>query len=108
MTTLSFASEWVSRGMTQVFALKLGMDWFNATIHEGEYADSDYMSWLVQMQWFKRFSFLNSALLFKTNFQLSDDPIPVGKFSLGGASTVRGYRENHMTTDSGLLASAEW
>jgi hemolysin activation/secretion protein len=30
------------------------------------------------------------------------------KFAIGGADTVRGYRENQITTDGGVVASLEW
>ncbi len=119
VTELSFFQEWVSRSMTRVFTLrsdlKLGLNWFNATVHKElddtgrEYADSVYTTWLGQLQWFKQMEFLNSAFLFKTNLQFTNDPqLSSGKFSLGGHATVRGYRENYMTTDNGVLASLEW
>ena len=119
VTELSFSQEWVSRSMTQVLALrsdfKFGLDWFNATIHKGldnsgkEYADSKYITWLGQLQWFRRLEVLNSSLLFKTNLQLTNDPqLSSGKFSIGGNSTVIGYRENQMTTDNGVVSSLEW
>ena len=119
VTELSFFQEWVSRSMTQVLALrsdfKFGLDWFNATMHSGqdnsgkEYADSGYITWLGQLQWFKRLEFLNSAFLFKTDLQLTNEPqLSSGKFSIGGNSTVRGYRENQMTTDNGVVSSLEW
>lgn len=119
VTELSFFQEWVSRSMTQVLALrsdfKFGLDWFNATMHSGtdnlgkEYADSGYITWLGQLQWFRRLKFLNSAFLFKTDLQLTNEPqLSSGKFSIGGNSTVRGYRENQMTTDNGVVSSLEW
>ncbi len=40
---------------------------------------------------------------------VSDDPLlPVEKFAVGGARTVRGYRENQFVRDNGVVASLEW
>lgn len=47
--------------------------------------------------------------MLKSNVQLaSTSLLGVAKASLGGASTVRGYRENTISRDNGLLISAQW
>ena len=44
----------------------------------------------------------------RSQLQLSADPlIPTEQFSLGGAATVRGYRQDALLTDNGFSASAE-
>jgi hemolysin activation/secretion protein len=119
VTTFTFSQEYVAKDMSQVFAMnsdiKFGMDCLGASVYEGkdrtgnDYADSEYIVWLLQMQWFKRLSFVNSSLLFKTNFQISDRPLlSLEKFSIGGVSNVRGYRENFMTRDNSLVTTLEW
>jgi len=37
----------------------------------------------------------------------TDDLLPLEKLSIGGATTVRGYRENVITRDNGLISSLE-
>lgn len=37
----------------------------------------------------------------------SDDLLPVEKFAVGGVKTVRGYRENLLVRDNGLVASSQ-
>jgi hemolysin activation/secretion protein len=52
---------------------------------------------------------LNSHLLFRTDAQWSrEDLLPLEKISIGGSTTVRGYRENQLTGDNGVVASLEW
>ena len=40
--------------------------------------------------------------------QISADPLlSIERFAIGGRDTVRGYRENQLVRDSGVVASAE-
>jgi hemolysin activation/secretion protein len=44
----------------------------------------------------------------RSELQIAADPlIPTEQFSLGGANTVRGYRQDALLTDSGFSATAE-
>jgi hemolysin activation/secretion protein len=111
ITTLSCSQEWIKKSFTYVVAahsdLRLGQSWFDATVHDGEYADSNYISWQGQAQLFKRF-WEKESLLIKAGFQWTDDPLlSAEKFSIGGSSSVRGYRENQITADKGLTLSVE-
>ncbi len=112
ISVLRFSQEWVDRTLTQVIAARstfgFGLDMMDATINEGDVADGRFITWLGQFQWLRRISFLNSQLLFRTDLRFSNDPLlPMEKFSIGGASTVRGYRENQLTTDNGVISSFE-
>jgi len=112
VTVVRFFQEWLSRSSFQVFAIRSrfsrGVDAFDATINPSE-PDSRFFSWLLQFQWARRIKTLqDSKLIFKTNFQLSRDPLlPMEKFSVGGINTVRGYRENYLVRDNGLISSIE-
>jgi hemolysin activation/secretion protein len=78
--------------------------------HDGS-PDSRFFSWLGQFQWVERLNLfnLNSHLLFRTDAQWSrEDLLPLEKISIGGSTTVRGYRENQLTGDNGVVASLEW
>jgi len=118
-TQLSFFQEWVWRGATHALALRsdfrFGLNWLGATVYKEkddeamEYADSEYMTWFGQFQWFKRIKPFKSEFLLKTNIQLTNDSqLPSGAFSIGGSAMTRGYRENQMTVDNGIASSLEW
>ncbi len=47
-------------------------------------------------------------VIVRNDVQLAADPLlPLEKFNVGGAFTVRGYRENLLVRDNGLAASVE-
>lgn len=112
VTVIRLFQEWLSRTPSQVFAVQStfsrGIDALDATINPSE-PDSRFFSWLFQFQWARRIRALQEGqLIFKTNIQLSRDPLlPMEKFSVGGANTVRGYRENQFVRDNGLISSLE-
>ncbi len=112
ITVLRVFNEYVDRNLSRVFALRstvnFGLDAFDSTINENA-PDSRYVSWLGQFQWMQRLPVLNSKVIVGTDIQVSDDALlPSEKFSIGGMNTVRGYRENRMTTDGGLVGTLEW
>ena len=85
----------------------LGTDWLNATNNEGSLADSQFFSWQGQAQWARQLG-PDTLLLINTNTQLTVDPLlSLEQFSLGGAGSVRGYRQDQLLTDNGVFASAE-
>lgn len=112
VSVLRFSQEWVDRTLTQVLALRssfgFGLDMMGATINDSG-VDGEFITWLGQFQWLRRIGPLNSQILFRTDLRLSNDPLlPMEKFSIGGATTVRGYRENQLTTDNGVISAFEW
>ena len=123
ISVLRFIQDWLKRGPNQVLAARssfnLGIDAWDSTIHADNFSpDSHFYSWLGQFQWVKRLDdwvgFLDSKMLkdtqiiFRTDMQFAKEALlPLEKFSIGGASTVRGYRENFLTRDNGLIASLE-
>ena len=81
----------------------------DSTINDDGTPDSQFFTWLGQFQWVRRLETLDSQILFRTDLQWAEeDLLPLEKFSVGGASTVRGYRENALTRDNGLVVSLEW
>ena len=51
---------------------------------------------------------LKTEWIFRINGQLSKDSLgPVEKFAIGGSKSVRGYRENLLVRDSGIVASSQ-
>ena len=110
LTVLRLRSDWVDRGENQVIAIRntlsWGLDAFEAT-DTGTEPDGEFFAWLGQLQWARRFKD-NQQLLFRTDVQLASDALlPLEQFAVGGASSVRGYRENQLVRDNGWISSIE-
>jgi len=113
---LRFYQEWVRRDLKQVFsarsAFNFGLNLSDTTAYDDAYPDGHFAAWLGQFQWLQCMKIKrlpDSLMLMRLNLQLSDDPLlPMEKFVIGGSSSVRGYKENLMTTDNGIVGSLEW
>jgi hemolysin activation/secretion protein len=112
VTVLRFAQEWQYRSKVQVFALRSQFSWgmnaLGSTINDNG-TDGRFVNWLLQVQWARLFEQLNNTqLIFRTDVQLSKDPLlAMEKFSMGGATTVRGYRESLIVRDQAVVSSLE-
>ncbi len=111
VSALRFFQEWTSRTATSVFAARsqfsLGTGWFDATVNS-QPPDSRFFSWRGQAQYVRRLP-INSLLVVRTDAQLAPRTlVPLEQFGLGGFRSVRGYRQDTLLTDNGILASAEW
>ena len=109
---LRFSQELVLRSMRQVIAMhssfNFGLDLLNASVQDQD-PDGKFFTWLGQFQWIYRITWLESQLFLRANLQISNDGLlPVEKFAIGGSNTVRGFRENQITTDNGMTTSLEW
>ncbi len=110
VSALRFAQEWTKQMPQQVLALRsqfnLGLDLFGSTVNPSG-PDSRFFSWQGQAQWVRLLA-PDTILLLRGEAQLASDPlVPLEQFGLGGRRTVRGYRQDLLLTDNGLLASAE-
>lgn len=110
VSALRFFQEWTQRDSSQVIALRsqfnVGVDVLDATINESG-PDSRFFSWRGQGQWVRSLG-TDSLLLVRGGLQLATDPLlTLEQFELGGQSTVRGYRQNQLLTDNGVLGSIE-
>lgn len=110
ISALRFFQEYTTRDAKQVFALRsqfsLGVDVFNATINEDQ-PDSSFFAWRGQAQYLRLLT-KDITLLLRSDLQVSDRSlVPVEQFSLGGAFSVRGYRQDILLGDNGLFNSAE-
>lgn len=113
ITVARFTQDWLYRSRVEVIAARssfnFGLNALDSTINNDGTPDSKFFSWLGQFQWVKRLSLLDSQLLFRSDLQWTNEGLlPLEKFSIGGASTVRGYRENQLTRDNGWVSSLEW
>lgn len=110
VTVLRFSQDWLQRTPNSVLAARsqfsLGIDAFDATVNDTA-TDGRFFTWLGQFQWVQRLS-PRILMLAKINAQLTGDSLlPLEKFSLGGADTVRGYPQNQIISDNGVIGSLE-
>jgi hemolysin activation/secretion protein len=113
VTALRATLEWTERTAEQVMALRsrlsLGVDALGATIHnDAERPDSRFVAWLGQAQWARRLNDRGLQVLARTDIQLTTVPLlPLEQIAVGGRYSVRGYRENQLVRDNGVLGSVE-
>lgn len=108
---LRFSQEYSQRDSTNAMALRstfnLGTPWFDATRHPSG-PDGRYLSWIGQGRYAHRFSD-HGQLLLTTSLQWSDRSLlPQERLAIGGAKSVRGYRENQQVRDQGGFLSVEY
>jgi len=101
------------RSLTHAFVIRstfsFGLNLFDATIHSDDKPDGEFISWMGQFQYAHRFNEKLGQIIFKGNIQFANDNLlSMEQFSLGGASTVRGYRENEIVSDNGVALSLDW
>ncbi len=112
LSVLRTGLDWQRRSPQRVFAayasINIGLDAFDATIHADE-ADGEFISLLLQSQWAQRVALWNSVVISKVNGQWANEALlGLEQFAVGGHSSVRGYRENSIVRDQGIVASVEW
>lgn len=112
VSVIRFSQDFVLKGEKQVMAarslISLGINVFGAT-DNAVAPDSQFLSWIGQVQWARQLeNLINSQMIFRTDVQLSNDALlPVEQFAIGGGKSVRGYRENQLVRDNGLVSSIE-
>jgi hemolysin activation/secretion protein len=109
-TIIRFSQDWIDRGTDQVIALRStisqGIDILGAT-QTGAKPDVNFLTWLGQAQYVHTI-FGNSQLIARGDMQIASDPLfAFEQLPIGGASTVRGYRENTLVRDNGYILSLE-
>jgi hemolysin activation/secretion protein len=114
VTAIRPYQEFTYRTQDQVISARsrfsVGVNLLEATInHEKDVPDGRFFDWLGQLQWVRRFpSLLDSLLIFRTDFQISQDSLlTLEQFPVGGRYSVRGYRENTLVRDNALVTSLE-
>jgi len=112
VSVLRFSQEWLGRSQNQVLALRstfnVGLDVLDATDHASE-PNGQFFSWLGQAQYVRRLFNTQNQLMFRVTGQWTDEPLlALEQISVGGAETVRGYRENTLVRDRGITSSLEF
>ncbi len=122
-SNIGLGLEWIERWGDQVLAarttLRQGINAFGSTtIPEGgfsvdpttgaEIPDTRFTALVTQLQYARRLSWQNSQLVLSATWQEAFDPLlSVEKYAVGGAFSVRGFRENQLVRDNGVSASLE-
>jgi hemolysin activation/secretion protein len=112
VSAVRFFQDWTQRTRREVLAARsqfsVGLDLFDSTTSENA-PDSKFFAWRGQAQWLRQLDAeSNINLLLRSDIQLStSELVPLEQFSLGGAESVRGYRQDALLGDNGIFASAE-
>ena len=112
VTVLRFVQEWVQRNLSQVMALRssfnFGVDALHPSKSKLTSRDGEFFSWLGQLQYIRRAKNTNNHFIFRTSAQFSNDKLlSLEQFSVGGSNSVRGYRENTLVRDRGIVTTFE-
>jgi hemolysin activation/secretion protein len=107
-----FIQEFVDRSQVHVFSFRsqfsLGVDAANATINDGP-PDGHFFDWLGQAQYIRRLGDSDCLVIARLSGQIADRPLlSLEQLELGGISSVRGYLENQVLSDNGILTSLEF
>ena len=107
-----FIQEFVDRSQVHVFSFRsqfsLGIDGFRSTINAGP-PDGHFFDWVGQAQYIRRLGDSDCLIIGRLSGQIADRPLlSLEQLELGGISSVRGYLENQVLTDNGILTSLEF
>jgi hemolysin activation/secretion protein len=110
ITAARLFQDYTLRDSQQVFAARsqvsFGVNTLDATISPSS-PNSNFVTWRGQGQYVRALA-PNSILLLKLEGQIADRPlVALEQLGVGGQDTVRGYRQDLLLGDNGLLASAE-
>lgn len=110
-SVLQFGQDYLHRDVQGAWALRsqfsLGVDWLDATNVASPQPDSQFVSWLGQVQ---RAQILNQdhLLILQGDVQLATDTLLGSEqFVIGGRQSVRGYSQNARFGDNGVRLSVE-
>lgn len=110
VSAVRFFQDWVHRSEREVLAARsqfsFGLDLFDATINN-DAPDSRFFAWRGQGQW-TRLLAPDTLLLVRGDIQIADNAlVPLEQLGIGGQYTVRGYRQDALLIDNGVLFSTE-
>jgi hemolysin activation/secretion protein len=110
ISAIRFFQDYLRRDAQSVFAVRsqfsFGVGAFDATIND-EAPDSRFVAWRGQGQYVRLLA-PETLLVLRTDIQLASRPLlALEQFALGGYQSVRGYRQDLLISDNGILLSAE-
>lgn len=116
VTVLRMGGDYLLRRHNRALAARLtgsfGINALSATTVAGsrkeEFADGKFLSGLLQVQEVEYLPWNDMRLQTRLDAQVADDILlGLERFAAGGNGTVRGYRENLVVRDQGVVASVE-
>lgn len=112
LTLLTFSLDWLRRTERQVITnhteLAAGLDTFGATSSNAD-PDSSFLAIRSNASYLARINEKGHLLYLRASAQWADDLLPSPEqWTLGGYSSVRGYRQNELVRDAGAAASMEY
>lgn len=107
---LRLNQNWVSRSAVDAIALRstfsLGIATLGAT-NAAAAPNANFRTWLGQLQYVRQV-FKTQQVVFRADVQVANAPLfSFEQIAVGGASTVRGYRENTLVRDNAVILSLE-
>lgn len=110
VSALRFFQEYMHRSSKEVLALRsqfsLGVSPFALTVNDTP-VDSFFAIWRGQGQYVNLLA-PDTLLLLRADVQLANRAlVPLEQLGIGGQDSVRGYRQDLLLSDNGLIASAE-
>lgn len=111
-TAVRLIGDYVSRNVDQVLAVSvtgtLGLDGTGTDIPGVPTPRDDFLAVLGQVNYARRLNGQGLELRARLTGQFTDSVLYSGeRLSAGGENTVRGYRENLLLADKGVIASVE-
>lgn len=117
ISAIRFSQEWLQRSRQDVLNLRSQFNWgidaFDATVNLDE-PDSRFFSWRGQAVYSRLLdlsdnpNFINPSIFLRLDLQFSATSlVPIEQLSLGGQASIRGYRQDALLSDNGIIASAE-
>lgn len=110
ISALEFWQKYTQRNpkdkLSVISQIRLGLGAFNANT-SSQSLDSRFLLWRVGTEYIRKLDETNNLVL-GGFLQLSSEPLPgLEQISIGGPTTVRGYRQSVIATDNGFLGSIE-
>ena len=107
---LRLNQNWLRRTAVDAIALRstfsLGIATLGAT-NAAAPPNANFRTWLGQLQYVRQI-FKTQQLVFRADIQLANAPLfSFEQIAIGGAGTVRGYRENTLVRDNAVILSLE-
>ena len=110
---LRLSQDYLSRDPSGAWVLRstfnMGLNVLGATIRNDASPDGRFFYWGGQVLRVQHIGTDRDTLaFFRLNMQFSGDQLlSLNRFSIGGAQSIRGYRQNQLTGDNGVQASVE-
>lgn len=110
ISAIRFFQDYLRRDAQSVFAVRsqfsIGLDIFDAT-KNNEAPDGRFVAWRGQGQYVRLLA-PETLLVLRSDIQFASRPLlALEQFALGGYQSVRGYRQDLLLSDNGVLLSAE-